>query len=125
MIGVGTPLTEETRALFSAEQDPRLLKTQLQVFDRSVGIASYLDYAAFDKYVQEASLVITGDGETVHPRDTVAEIERRCKQYNTQVAVLDGVDPRPQTEEVALMLLRNSANYLFRLLQMGNKLQHK
>ncbi len=125
VIGLGTPLTEETRALFSAEQDPRLLKTQLQVFDRSVGIASYLDYAAFDKYVQEASLVITGDGETVHPRDTVAEIERRCKQYNTQVAVLDGVDPRPQTEEVALMLLRNSANYLFRLLQMGNKLQHK
>ena len=39
--------------------------------------------------------------------------------------MLDGVDPRPQTEEVALMLLRNSANYLFRLLQMGNKLQHK
>lgn len=84
-----------------------------------------MDYAAFDQYVQQASLVITGDGETVHPRDTVEEIERRCKQYNTQVAVLDSIDPKPQTPEVALMILRNSANYLFRLLRMGNRLQRK
>lgn len=116
---------QEDRALFSQENDPRLLKTQIQVFDSTSGVAPYLDFAAFDKYVQQASLVITGDGETVHARDMVPEVERRCERYNTQVAVLDGIDPKPQTEEAAKMRLRNSANDLFRLLQMGNRLQYR
>lgn len=125
VVGIGEPLTEERLRLFSPELDGRLANAQIHLFDNIVGISKFLDYAAFDQYVQQASLVITGDGETVHPRDTVEEIERRCKQYNTQVAVLDSIDPKPQTPEVALMILRNSANYLFRLLRMGNRLQRK
>ena len=125
VVGVNAPEDGDAAGYFAAEADERLGAASIFVLSGEMRISAFLDQALFDKYVQQASIVITGDGNIDAQGDTVSEILRRCKARNMQAAVLEGAMVIPESKKDAMRELRKAANRLFRLLQMGNKLQHR